>query len=194
MSDNQSDNSDEWMPSGLHHMPDLKLAMSTEHGPWVQSQFHEDETYCQRCMLRSAFASHRKCEPHLVAAPAQPAPQAQEPNAWRDTVDDMLTVCHMVASDDPRESIDRLINWHVSVALDPDVSSDAAALVARGAAQELEALRAERDAAVADAQRYRWLRARMPGSAYRIAGVIYSEGGSGVDAAIDAARAQEKKP
>jgi hypothetical protein len=38
-----------------------------------------------------------------------------------------------------------------------------------------------------DAERYRWLRARLPGSAYRIAGVIYSEGGSGVDAAIDTA-------
>jgi hypothetical protein len=38
-----------------------------------------------------------------------------------------------------------------------------------------------------DAERYRWLRARLPGSAYRIAGVIYSEGGAGVDAAIDAA-------
>jgi hypothetical protein len=49
---------------------------------------------------------------------------------WRNTVDDMLTVCHAIASDDPRESITRLINWHVSVALDPSVSSDAAALMA----------------------------------------------------------------
>lgn len=40
---------------------------------------------------------------------------------------------------------------------------------------------------VRDAERYQWLRGRLPGSAYRIAGVIYSEGGSGVDAAIDAA-------
>lgn len=54
---------------------------------------------------------------------------------WRDTVDDMLTVCHEVASDDPRESIDRLINWHVQVALDPAVSSDAAALVEVGRQQ-----------------------------------------------------------
>lgn len=38
-----------------------------------------------------------------------------------------------------------------------------------------------------DAGRYRWLRGRLPGSAYRIAGVIYSEGGAGVDAAIDTA-------
>ena len=50
--------------------------------------------------------------------------------AWRDAVDEMLTVAHMVASDDPRESINRLISWHVAVALDPAVSSDAAALVA----------------------------------------------------------------
>lgn len=41
--------------------------------------------------------------------------------------------------------------------------------------------------ALTDAQRYRWLRSRLPGSAYRIAGVIYSEGGAGVDSAIDAA-------
>lgn len=44
----------------------------------------------------------------------------------------------------------------------------------------------------ADAERYRWLRNRLPGSAYRIAGVIYSEGGAGVDAAIDAAMAADK--
>jgi hypothetical protein len=49
-------------------------------------------------------------------------------------------------------------------------------------------LEAERDAARADAERYRWLRSRVPGSTYRIMGVIYSEGGEGVDAAIDSAR------
>lgn len=43
-----------------------------------------------------------------------------------------------------------------------------------------------------DAARYRWLRSRVPGSAYRIAGVIYSEGSSGVDAAIDAAIASQE--
>lgn len=67
--------------------------------------------------------------------------------AWRDTVDEMLTVQHEIASDDPRESINRLINWHVSVALDPCVSSDAQALIEQGAAD-----------AQADARRYRWLR------------------------------------
>lgn len=49
-------------------------------------------------------------------------------------------------------------------------------------------LMAERDALKLDAERYRWLRSRLPGSTYRIAGVIYSEGGSGVDEAIDAAK------
>jgi len=51
---------------------------------------------------------------------------------WRATVDNMLTTAHMVASDDPRESINRLIDWHVQVALDPSVSSDAQALIDRG--------------------------------------------------------------
>lgn len=43
-----------------------------------------------------------------------------------------------------------------------------------------------------DAERYQWLRGRIPGSAYRVAGIIYSEGGEGVDAAVDAAIAEEK--
>lgn len=57
--------------------------------------------------------------------------------------------------------------------------------------KENDQLRAEVEALRQDAERYRWLRGRVPGSAYRVAGVIYSEGGDGVDAAIDAAMAKE---
>ena len=38
-----------------------------------------------------------------------------------------------------------------------------------------------------DAERYRWLRGRVPGGTYRIMGIMYSEGGDGVDQYIDAA-------
>lgn len=55
-------------------------------------------------------------------------------------------------------------------------------------------LTTERDSLKADAARYRWLRSRRPGSAYRIEGVIYSEGGEGVDTAIDAIIAKEQTP
>lgn len=44
---------------------------------------------------------------------------------------------------------------------------------------------------LADSRRYQWLRARIPGGTYRIIGVIYSDGGDGVDAAIDAAMAAD---
>ena len=54
------------------------------------------------------------------------------------------------------------------------------------------ALLVELDDARLDAKRYQWLRSRVPGSDYRIMGVVYSEGGSGVDAAIDAAMAQQE--
>ena len=85
----------------------------------------------------TADQMHAYARAALAAAPAQPAPAAawsdvvsdggmdprnaalQPADKWRDTVDDMLSVCHMVASDSPRESIDRLINWHVSVHMDP---------------------------------------------------------------------------
>ena len=52
--------------------------------------------------------------------------------------------------------------------------------------------REKAQAAEADAERYRWLRSRLPGAAYRVAGVIYSEGGPGVDAGIDAAMASAR--
>jgi len=57
---------------------------------------------------------------------------------------------------------------------------------------DYDAVTAERDRLRKDAARYQWLRGRLPGSAYRIAGVIYSEGREGVDAAIDAAMATKE--
>lgn len=56
--------------------------------------------------------------------------------------------------------------------------------------RERDKLRTQNQALVKDANRYQWLRSRVPGGTYRIMGVIYSEGGSGVDAAIDSAIAQ----
>ena len=51
---------------------------------------------------------------------------------WRLNIDNELSSCHMVASDDPRESIHRLINWHTEVQLDPRVSSAALDLYKKG--------------------------------------------------------------
>jgi len=48
--------------------------ISTKHGPWVVSTApgEEDETHCQRCLLRFKFFGARKCDPHIVyAAPVQ---------------------------------------------------------------------------------------------------------------------------
>ena len=56
---------------------------------------------------------------------------------WREAVDDMLVTCHEVAGDDPRESINRLINWHVTISLDPAVSSAAQELIVRGKEEAL---------------------------------------------------------
>ena len=51
---------------------------------------------------------------------------------------------------------------------------------------------AELEAARKDAERYRWLRGRISGESYRVIGIVYSEGGTGIDLAIDAAMRQEK--
>lgn len=69
------------------------------------------------------------------------ASEAQS-NAWREAVDAELVSLHMVASDDPRESVRRLIDWHCAIQIDPSVSSAAQELIERGrreAASEAQA-------------------------------------------------------
>ena len=53
----------------------------------------------------------------------------------------------------------------------------------------LRAALAVPDDVMRDAERYLWLRSRIRGNEYRNMGVIYSEGGEGINAAIDAAMA-----
>jgi hypothetical protein len=71
--------------------------ISAEHGPWLPSM-HEGETYCQRCKVRSVFASQRKCDPHIATEQAQPAVPALTDErielvaAWNDLPDSLR--CH----------------------------------------------------------------------------------------------------
>jgi hypothetical protein len=65
----------------------------------------------------------------------QPAP---ERNEWRTAIDDELVCAHIGTTDsfpDARTALKAVIAWNVQVALDPAVSSDAQALIDRGASQ-----------------------------------------------------------
>ena len=58
---------------------------------------------------------------------------------WREAVyDELVTTWTFSAEnkDDPRRALRDIINWHVRIALDPAVSSDARALVERGKAMQ----------------------------------------------------------
>lgn len=70
----------------------------------------------------------------LRAALAEAEPN---PNPWKQAIDDMLVAVESTADsfETPRKALDALIDWHVSVALDPAVSSDAQALIDRGRAE-----------------------------------------------------------
>ena len=60
---------------------------------------------------------------------------------WREAVyDELVTTWTFSAEnkDDPRKALQDIINWHVSVSLDPAVSSDAQALIERGKAMRDE--------------------------------------------------------
>ena len=72
----------------------------------------------------------------------------KECTPWQDAVIDGLVVAHVYRKEhdtDPRLALQDLISWHVRVALDPTVSSDARALVESGERVKqglLEALKA----------------------------------------------------
>ena len=60
---------------------------------------------------------------------------------WREAVHDELVTTWTLSAenkDDPRKALQDIINWHVRVSLDPDVSSDACALIERGKAMRDE--------------------------------------------------------
>ena len=61
---------------------------------------------------------------------------------WKQAVIDELICCHIYNAshdNDPRKALHDAISWNVQVALDPDVSEDALALIGRGAAAAREA-------------------------------------------------------
>ena len=63
-------------------------------------------------------------------------------NEWKEAVISELVCCHIYNAaheNDPRKALHDAISWNVQVALDPQVSSDAQALIDRGAAAEREA-------------------------------------------------------
>ena len=68
---------------------------------------------------------------------SRPDELAQE-NPWRDAIDSGLVCAHIGTVESfptAQAALAALINWHVQVAIDPEVSSDAQALIDRGAAQ-----------------------------------------------------------
>jgi hypothetical protein len=61
-----------------------------------------------------------------------------QPNKWRDAIDAELVCLHLGTVESfptAKAALEALIDWHVATALDPEVSSDAQALIDRGAAQ-----------------------------------------------------------
>lgn len=96
-----------------------------------------------------------KCQALYTADQLRTAIAAErERNPWRMVMDDALVTAHLgVATDDPYDDLNRLLAWHHDIWLDPAVSSDAQALIDRGAAAseaELSTLRQQLAEAVRD--------------------------------------------
>ena len=90
-------------------------------------------------------------------------------NNWKEAIIDELVLCHIYNSthdDDPRKAIMDLIDWHVDVALDPDVSEDAQVLIYIGASVENEAcvnlIEAQGSSLANGAMLVEAIKARMP--------------------------------
>jgi hypothetical protein len=82
----------------------------------------------------TGFDSKRQASRDLLEPQAEPV---AESNPWRDAIDAQLFCLHLGTVESfptAQDALAALIDWHVAVALDPEVSSDAQALIDRGAA------------------------------------------------------------
>ena len=64
-----------------------------------------------------------------------------EGQAWKEAIIDALVVGHIYTKEhetEPRKALHDLICWEIQIALDPAVSSDAQALIAKGREEERE--------------------------------------------------------
>ena len=88
--------------------------------------------------LRAALAQPETTAADLRVYDAIAANYAHPPrDEWRDAVHDELVTTWTVSGENagnPRLALRDIINWHVRVALDPAVSSDAQALIDQGKA------------------------------------------------------------
>lgn len=83
--------------------------------------------------LKEGALSYQDCRDAIAAI--------EQANAWKRAVDDLLATWYTTADSyaSPREAIKALIAFEVMTALDPKVSSDAAALVEQARKEEREA-------------------------------------------------------
>lgn len=95
--------------------------------------------------LRQELSDAWKLVDQYKRAEEYAAEWEKEQHAWKEAVINELVVLHIYNSahdNDPRKAIQDAITYHCQIALDPQVSSDAQALVDRGRAEargEIEA-------------------------------------------------------
>ena len=113
-------------------MNTLREAAQAAPDAEVRAQHKEFARWFLELSDKSALASEYLAWLAWKAALAHP-PRDE----WREAVyDELVTTWTFSAEnkDDPRKALQDIINWHVRVALDPAVSSDAQALIERGKA------------------------------------------------------------
>lgn len=82
-------------------------------------------------------------------------PAVPEPNPWREAIDAELVCLHLGTADSftsAKDALNALIDWHTTVAFDPEVSSYAQALIDKGAAKARAAQAATRAIAAEQAE------------------------------------------
>ena len=117
-------------------MSELRKAAQAAPDAEVRAQHKKFARWFLELGDKSALASEYLAWLAWKAALAHP-PR----NEWREAVHDELVTTWTFSAenkDDPRKALQDITNWHVRVALDPAVSSDAQALIERGKAMRDE--------------------------------------------------------
>ena len=114
--------------------------MEIQNLNWIHMNQEQLRTLAYNCGAKPKTEGHMRAITGVYLSYEQLAKfAAGVESEWKDAVLHELIVGHIYQAahdSNPRKAVQDAITWHVQVALDPLVSSDAQALIDRGAAEE----------------------------------------------------------
>jgi hypothetical protein len=114
-------------------MTDPRTALAEAHRNQAEDDYFAPRPVQDGAMSRKSFCDgfDRGWSAAREALAAQP-----DDNPWRAAIDEALVCAHLGVATEPYADLNKLLDWHHDIWLDPAVCQEAQDLIDRGAADE----------------------------------------------------------